>query len=109
MDNTEKIQTVSPESEDQSSPTGFIKLLKTETSSKIKTKRKDIQCYNCTRKGHVMKDCPQSLKIVKRKKIHFHTCEKFEFHKERLSKMNLVLSIMYCSTLRKKVNCHNNC
>jgi len=86
MDNTEKIQTVSPESEDQSSPTGFIKLLKTETSSKIKTKRKDIQCYNCTRKGHVMKDCPQSLKIVKKKKYIFILVKNLNFTRRDLAK-----------------------
>jgi len=49
MENTEITHIVSPESEDRPSRNGFIKLQKAETSSKNKEKRRDIQCYDCTK------------------------------------------------------------
>ena len=67
-DNTEPIQTVSPEGEDQFSPNGFMKA---DTNLKIKTTTKDIRCYNCTKKGHVMKNCPHSLNLEKIKNNTF--------------------------------------
>jgi len=67
MENIVITQIVSQESEDQGSQNDFIKLKEVETSSKSKEKRRIIQCYNCTKRGHVMKDCPYSPRIIKRK------------------------------------------
>ena len=65
MDNTEPT-IVKQESEAQPSQNNFIKVQEAETSSKNKEKRRNIQCYNCTKRGHIMKDCPFSPRIVKR-------------------------------------------
>jgi len=67
MENTAITQIVSQESEDQGSQNDLIKLKEVETSSKSREKRGNIQCYNCTKRGHIMKDCPFSPKIIKRK------------------------------------------
>ena len=106
IENTEITQTVSLESEDQPSHNDFIKLQKAETSSKNKGKRKDIQCYNCTKKRHIMKDCPHSLKIIKSKNngiTHSYTCEIFRFHKERIRKVFLIFSTMNCLITSRKL------
>ena len=65
MENTE-LTIVKQESEAQPSRNNFIKVQEAEPSSKNKEKRRYIQCYNCTKRGH-MKDCPFSPRIVKRK------------------------------------------
>jgi len=67
MENTEITQIVSQESKDRTSQNGFIKLQEAETSSKNKAKRRNVQCYNCTKRGHIMKACPFSPRIIKRK------------------------------------------
>jgi len=67
MGNIEITQIVSQESEDRDSQNGFIKLQEAETSSKKKEKRRNIQCYNCMKRGHIMKHCPFSPRIIKRK------------------------------------------
>jgi len=53
MDNTE-LTMVTQESEARPSQNDFIKVQEVETSSKNKEKRRNIQCYNCTRRGHIM-------------------------------------------------------
>jgi len=73
MENTEITQIVSQESKAQSSQNDFIKLQEAETSSKNKEKRRNIQCYNFMKRGHVMKDCPFSPRIIKRKKNTYST------------------------------------
>jgi len=66
IDNAE-LTIVKPESEAQHSRNNFIKVQEAETTSKNKEKRRNIQCYNCTKRGHIMKACPFSPRIVKRK------------------------------------------
>jgi len=59
-DNTE-LTGVKQENEAQASQNDFIKAQEAESSSRNKEKRRNIQCYNCTKRGHIMKDCPYSL------------------------------------------------
>ena len=71
-DNTE-LTTVKQGNEAQASQNGFIKVQEVETSSKNKEKRRNIQCYNCTKRGYIMKDCPFSPRIIKRKNNNHST------------------------------------
>jgi len=66
MENTVITQIVSQEIEDQGSKSNSIKTKEVETSSKSKKKRRNIQCYNCKERGHVMKDCPYSPRVISR-------------------------------------------
>ena len=72
MENTE-LTIVKQESEAQPSRNNFIKVQEAETSSKNKEKRRNIQCYNCTKRGHIMKDCPFFPRIIKRKNNTYST------------------------------------
>ena len=66
MDNA-KLTIAKQECEAQPSRNNFIKVQEAERSSKNKEKRRNIQCYNCTKRGHIMKNCPFSPRIIKRK------------------------------------------
>jgi len=66
MENTVITQIVSQEIEDQGSKINSTKAKEVKRSSKSKKKQKDIQCYNCMERGHVMKDCPYSPRVIRR-------------------------------------------